>query len=443
MKTKNITPAAIAIALFFAVAFLAHAATITVTNTNDSGAGSLRQALAAANDGDTITFAVSGTIGLTSGELLVDKSITISGPGAESLAVDGNATSGVFHIGSGKTVTISGLTITNGTGGIYNDNAMLTLSNCTISGNSGDGISNFAFYGESYLQISDSVVSGNSGRGISNVASYEGSSAGLQISNCTISGNSGGGIYNDGNIGGGAAAEITNSTISNNSGSGIRNTFTEDLQHFGYAGVTLSNCTISGNSAQYGGGIYNYGYVGIANTVLKAGATGENIFNNFGTVFSAGYNLSSDNGGGVLTCDGDRIDTDPMLGPLQDNGGPTFTHELLPGSPAMDAGNPNFIPPPDYDQRGPGFLRVRNGRIDIGSFEVQTGTAPTPTPTPIPFPEAWVARYNGPGYSDNANAVAIDALGNVYVTGASVGSSFDYDYATIKYDTSGRQQWVA
>src|SRR6266542_2898530 len=275
MKTRitpNIRFAGIAAALFCAVAFLAHAATITVTNTNDSGPGSLRQALADASDGDTITFAVSGRIGLTSGELLVDKSITISGPGAGSLAVDGNATSGVFHIGSGRTVTISGLTITNGTGGIGNDNATLTLSNCTISGNSGggissgyydyseltlsnctvtgnsgDGISNFAFYGESYLQISDSVVSGNSGRGISNVASYEGSSAGLQISNCTISGNSGGGIYNDGNNGGGAGAEITNSTISNNSGSGIRNTFSEDFQHFGYASLTLSNCTISGN----------------------------------------------------------------------------------------------------------------------------------------------------------------------------------------------------
>jgi hypothetical protein len=66
-----------------------------------------------------------------------------------------------------------------------------------------------------------------------------------------------------------------------------------------------------------------------------------------------------------------------MLGPLQNNGGPTFTHALLPGSPAIDAGDPNFTPPPDYDQRGPGFVRVFNGRIDVGSFEVQ----PTPTPT--------------------------------------------------------------
>src|SRR5437868_11937506 len=77
--------------------------TITVTNTNDSGPGSLRQALADANDGDTINFAVTGTIGLTSGELLAAKDITISGPGAGNLAINGNANSRVFHIGSGQT----------------------------------------------------------------------------------------------------------------------------------------------------------------------------------------------------------------------------------------------------------------------------------------------------------------------------------------------------
>ena len=90
------------------------ASIIVVTNTNDSGPGSLRDALAAGNDGDEITFAITGTITLTSSELLVDRSITISGPGAETLAVNGNAMSRVFHIGSGTIVNISGLTITNG-----------------------------------------------------------------------------------------------------------------------------------------------------------------------------------------------------------------------------------------------------------------------------------------------------------------------------------------
>ena len=111
--------------------------------------------------------------------------------------------------------------------------------------------------------------------------------------------------------------------------------------------------------------------------MLNAGASGGTLFNNSGAISSLGYNLASDNGGGFLTATGDQINTDPMLGPLQDNGGPTFTHALLPGSPAIDAGDPSFTPPPDFDQRGPGYPRVGNERIDIGSFEVQPPAAPT------------------------------------------------------------------
>src|SRR5438105_5823180 len=123
------------------------------------------------------------------------------------------------------------------------------------------------------------------------------------------------------------------------------------------------------------------------------GASGVNIYTNGGgTVTSLGYNLSSDDGGGFLTDPGDQINTDPLLGPLQDNGGPTSTHELLPGSPAINTGDPNFTPPPFFDQRGPGFDRVGNGRIDIGSFEVQFDSTPTPSPTvtatPTPTPTA-------------------------------------------------------
>jgi hypothetical protein len=71
---------------------------------------------------------------------------------------------------------------------------------------------------------------------------------------------------------------------------------------------------------------------------------------------------------------------------LQDNGGPTFTHELLLGSPAIDAGDPNFTPPPFDDQRGARFIRVFNGRIDIGSFEAQPTPRPVSTPRPRPTP---------------------------------------------------------
>src|SRR5207244_2850100 len=111
------------------------------------------------------------------------------------------------------------------------------------------------------------------------------------------------------------------------------------------------------------------------------------IRNVSGTVISHGYNLSSDNGGGFLTATGDQINTDPLLGPLANNGGPTFTHALLPGSPAIDAGDPTFTPPPLFDQRGPCFARVVNGRIDIGAFELQSSAPPCcPGPQGPPGP---------------------------------------------------------
>src|SRR5207253_2073140 len=132
-----------------------------------------------------------------------------------------------------------------------------------------------------------------------------------------------------------------------------------------------------------GGIAVSDGSLALGNTILKTGTSGANIVILNGTVTSHGYNISTDNGGGFLTGPGDQINTNPILGPLQDNGGPTFTHELLTGSPAIDAGDPNFTPPPFYDQRGIGFDRVINGRIDIGSFEVQS-IQPTPTATPTP-----------------------------------------------------------
>src|SRR5262245_17090053 len=177
-------------------------ATITVTTINDNGSGSLRQALADAVNGDTINFnsSLNGqTITLTSGELLLDKHITISGPGANRLTIDANQASRVFRIAPGRDVTVSGLTLTNGSaplpyswgGAIYNDHAALTLNNCTISNNT--------------------AVQG-AGGGIYNDGA--GGSATLMITNCTISGNSawpGGGIYNY--LG---TVTITNSTLSGN-----------------------------------------------------------------------------------------------------------------------------------------------------------------------------------------------------------------------------------
>src|SRR5438132_8204323 len=142
-------------------------------------------------------------------------------------------------------------------------------------------------------------------------------------------------------------------------------------------------------AASNGGAINNrLGTLEIESTILKRGESGANILNDSGTVTSDGYNLSSDDGSGYLIGPGDQINTDPLLGPLQDNGGPTFTHALLPGSPAIDSGDPKFTPPPFFDQRGPGFDRVVNGRIDKGSFEVQAEATPTPTPTATTTPTA-------------------------------------------------------
>src|SRR5438874_298961 len=152
-------------ALICALGISANANNITVTNTNDSGPGSLRQALADAHDGDTVeATGISGVIRLTTGELLVDKSVTINGPGADLLAVDGNAASAVFQVMAIGPVTISDLTIRNGQGGfgggiLNNGGALLTVNNSTVSGNTapfGGGI-----YNAGGLTIVTSTLSGN------------------------------------------------------------------------------------------------------------------------------------------------------------------------------------------------------------------------------------------------------------------------------------------
>jgi hypothetical protein len=403
----------------------AFTSTITVTNTNDSGPGSLRQALADADDGDTIQFdsALNGeTITLTSGELVVADSITISGPGPSLLAVSRNSQSPNFrilHIQPNHTVAISGLTISNGHlinvsgAGIFNDQSTVTITNCVISGNTtdsppviqagGGGICN-----NGALSLINSTVTGNfvtstyayGGGGILNNSSLTinqcsitnnwgdryggGIAGGALIQNSTISGNHTRGWDHFDGDGAGLSGEgfiIQNSTISGNSAlGGMYGGYGGAI----YGGGIITNCTISGNTTNnQAGGIYANSPVELTNTILNSG---QNIVNNGTTVTSHGYNISSDNGGGFLTGPGDQINTDPLLGPLQNNGGPTATHALLPGSPAIDAGDPKFTPPPYYDQRGPDFWRVRNGRIDVGSFEVQAGTAPTPTPTPTASP---------------------------------------------------------
>ena len=453
---RTLHAAIIGALLLCGFAMHAHAATITVTNTSDSGPGSLRHALATANDGDTINFAVTGTITLTSGGLPINKNITISGPGPDQLSIDGNQALLAFGVFPGRAATISGLTVRNAQSGVLNDGTV-TVTNCVLS-NSYDGLSNYGvaavsncvltgnlydglYSYEGVTTISNSVVSGNVGGGLFNDVYHgpnkpdgygsmtiadsiisDNSGTGVlnymftTILNSTLSGNSAGEALNGGGISSGTfktpgGVTVVNSTISGNSASGggggiaiyyggltiVNSTISGNsagdvgggIANY-TGGVQVANSTISGNSAASGGGIYNVagqfgGTIETWNTIFNAGTLGGNILNNGGTVTSRGYNISSDDGGGLLTGPGDQINTDPLLGPLRDHGGPTLTHLPLRGSPAIDAGDPNFTPPPFHDQRGPCFDRVFGGRIDVGSVETQLRprcVTPAPRPTP-------------------------------------------------------------
>ena len=126
-----------------------------------------------------------------------------------------------------------------------------------------------------------------------------------------------------------------------------------------------------GNAASLGGGIYNLGTLNARNTILAGNTalTGPDLSGNLG---SLGHNLIGNTQGGSGFAATDLLNVDPLLGPLQDNGGPTQTMALLPGSPAIDAGD-DTPPLPDFDQRGPGFPRISGPHVDIGAFEVQQG----------------------------------------------------------------------
>ena len=357
--------------------------------------------------------------------LTMSISLIVIGSGAATTIVDGGGVSAVLTISGTAKVNLSGLTIRNGHapngGGIHN-NGTLTINSSIISGNmaaisctatfcdnSGGGI-----YNNGALTINSSLLSGNKaliqctaqcatlGGGIFN------NSGTLTITSSTISGNSasascpprefchsdGGGIF----VANGTAT-IIKSTISANSANeagGIDNrgtlTISDSTFHgnsaifdFGAAhgggiisggATTISNSTFSGNSAQgslgsFGGGIY--GNATLQNSIVANSPSGGNCS---GTMTSKGYNLSSD-GTCNFNAHGDLNNHDPLLGPLQNNGGPTETMALLPGSPAIDAGNPGGCTDGQghllkTDQRGmPRPDREDIVGCDIGAFERQ------------------------------------------------------------------------
>jgi hypothetical protein len=382
----------------------------TLVDENDGdlslGDVSLREAITFTQSGGKINFAsslVGGTIDLRLGELIIDKDLDIDGLGADKLTIDGNNTSRVFNVSDENSssllnVKIKGLTIangsatlsnSNGTGGGISNSEDLTVTNSIISNNKGTGLG-AGVSNSGVLKLFGSTVSNNeiisfpnsgglftSGGGIFNF-----STGTIDIDSSTISANKanrGGGIHNEGNL------KVIDSTISGNQsaegGGGILlrgPSPTADISLSTIANNEANIITTTGTARGGGGGILaQTGTLAIKNTII-AGNKGRINPDVDGTFTSDGFNLIG-NTTGSRGFENDKVEPDinKVLDiDLKNNGGLTETHALVSGSPAINAGDQNFTPPPNFDQRGNIFPRIQDGRIDIGAFEVG---APLPT----------------------------------------------------------------
>jgi len=381
--------------------------TWTVNSLGDTGTGSghsgdLRYCITQADQtrGDnTINFSVTGTITLYSP--LPDLSNTtgltdIEGPGAASLTVARSSAAGtpdfrIFTVDSGADVTLVGFTIMGGLddiGGGIENSGTLTVTDSTIDHNSafsngvidygGGGIFTFGTLTVSYSTIANNSATGSYGSG----GGIDDDAGTLTISNSTIANNSavgaGGGIFTWFGSGTGSLT-VTDSTIANNSATGGEGGGISSL----FGTMTVTNSTIANNSASPAGGGLDVtaGTATLDNTIvaLNTQGTGSSALASdiFGSV-SGAYNLIGTGGSGGLVdgVNGNQVGVaNPGLGPLAYYGGPTQTIALLPGSPAIDKGSnalavdPMTGLPLTTDQRGPGFLRIVNGTVDIGAYE--------------------------------------------------------------------------
>jgi hypothetical protein len=352
--------------------------TWTVTDNSDSPTdpGSLRYAIRNAPSGTTIDFAptVGSMITLTNGTLNITTNLDIEGPSGYRLAINGNANGSVFGIASGKTVAISELSIGNGkaiSGGGIDNGGTLTLSGCTISDNtatSGGG----GIFNNGTLTINNSTLS-------KNVGGYGGgivNNSGATVTNCTLSFNTSADSINPGYSGGAidnyGTLSLVNCTVANNEArytGGIENRKV----------LTIVNSTISHNKGNYEcGGVFNSGSVSLANTIIALNIVTDTSFGGVpdvdGTVNSLGYNLIGNTKGINGWVSTDLHNVDPKLAPLGNNGGPTQTMALMPGSPALNAGSASIpgVAVPKIDQRGalrgPAGLDAGDSP-DIGAFE--------------------------------------------------------------------------
>jgi hypothetical protein len=313
-------------------------------------------AIGKASSGYTVKVAIGTYTGSGTDVVLANKSLTISGgwdTGFSSQTgmstIDGQNTRRGITVTSSTTVVFERFIISNGKsidGGGISNGGNLTLNTCEISGNSATGDVNSEGGGivtgsTSTVTINDSTISDNTATSGGGIFSAWGT---IYLNNSTISGNiaNGGGGVN--NLGG--TVTINNSTFSNNSvvtmgGGGIRNEASGT--------VTIQNSLIAKN----------------------LGSLGPDCN---GDITSAGYNLIGDTSGCTFSSStGDLTDINPRLGSLTDNGGPTSTHALNPGSPALDGGNNATCL--STDQRGESRPFDGDGdgtaTCDIGAFEAQ------------------------------------------------------------------------
>jgi CSLREA domain-containing protein len=358
-----------------------------------------------------LTIAPTGADDELTGDLNITASMTIQGAGAATTIIDANKIDRVLNVGSAATVTITGVTVRNGSsssfGGGINSDGSLTLNSAVVSGNrSASGSSGGGIVSLKTLILNNTVVSDNQGGGngggifnsgtatvnnsfISGNLTLNGGYGGGILNNATmtitgslISGNQtlrGSGVATSGKGGGIWSANgtltILNSTISNNSalsdGGGIYNEATVFTYFTTIAGNLAAN---DGANSGTGGGIKNgSGAVNLRTTLVVSNYAGVNPSDLSGTIASQDYNLINLTAGATITgvTTHNIISTNPFLDSLRDNGGVTHTRALLAGSAAVDAVpaaqcSDQFGAPLTTDQRG---AQRGNGGCDIGAYE--------------------------------------------------------------------------
>ena len=376
--------------LFVVLAPATLAATFTVNDTGDAAdatpgngicatAGAvctLRAAVQEANalaGADIITLP-AGTYNLTAGALFLQSDITINGAGSATTIIDGQALDSVLYadIPAGSR-TVNNVTIRNGLasygGGVIVDNGVtLNLANAIITGNTASSLGT-AQGGGIYvsvggtLNLTDSTVSLNdAGNGGGGVRVLSGSTANIERSTIRantslIFGSGGAGIASQGSL------SLVNSTISGNTTAS--GGYGQGLSVEGGT-ASLVNVTIAANNSGAGNQFWtNSGTTTtILATIIANPLAGTNCLISVGTLVDNGYNLDSG-----ATCGfsgtGTLNSTNPNLGSLANNGGPTLTHALVFPSPAIDAGTSSGTP--TVDQRG--VARPQGAAHDIGAFE--------------------------------------------------------------------------